>query len=90
MLIEYYVLLTTESPHGGILFDIWNITVPSMVPKIQMEIVFDKISAKLTLVSSIAFQGIGIQDLLNNTYSVPFIFIFTIDSYPEWVSLYTF
>ena len=57
--------------------------VPSMVHKIEMETVFDKISAKLTIVSNIPHQRIGIQDMLNNTYSVPLIFICEIDFYAE-------
>ena len=48
-----------------------------------METVFDKISAKLTFVSNIPFQRIGIQEMLNNTYSVPLIYLFLIDSYAE-------
>ena len=64
--------------------------VPSMVYKIQMETVSDKISAKLAFVSNIPYQRIGIQDMLNNTYSVTLIFICGIDFYAEKVSLYTY
>ena len=43
--------------------------VPSMVQKLQMETVFDKILPKLTFISDIPSKGIGIQVMLNNTYS---------------------
>ena len=54
-----------------------------MVYKIQMETVADEISAKLAFVSNISYQRIGIQDMLNNAYSVPLIFICGIDFYAE-------
>ena len=57
--------------------------VPSMVQKIQMETVSDKISAKLAFVSNIPYQRIGIQDRLNNAYAVPLIFICGINFYAE-------
>ena len=61
-----------------------------MVHKIQIETVFDKISGKKTFVSNITYQRIGIKDMLNNTYSVPLIFICRIDFDAETVSLYPY
>ena len=40
--------------------------IPSMVYKIQMEIVSEKFSAKMTFVSNIPYQRTGIKDMLNN------------------------
>ena len=68
---------------GGILFDIWNIIIPSMAHKILKETVFDKISAKLSFVYNIPYQGIGIHYMLTNTLSVRLIYILKFDFYGE-------
>ena len=77
--MEYNIPLTTKSPHGDILFDVRNIMVPSMVHKILNETVFDKVSAKLAFLSIITYQRIGIQEMLNNSYSVQLILNCRID-----------
>ena len=57
--------------------------VPSMAHKLQMETVFDKISAKLTFIFNIPYKGIGIHVMLNRTYSAPILFIRGIDVHAE-------
>ena len=50
------------------MFDISNIMVPSMVHKIQMETVFDKIFANLNFVSDILLYRNGIYQMLSKKY----------------------
>ena len=57
--------------------------VPSMVHKIEMETVFDKISAKLNLCIKHPNQRTGIQVMVINAYSAPLIFICGIDFYAK-------
>ena len=54
-----------------------------MVHKIEMETVFDKISAKLNLCIQHPNQRTGIQVMVINAYSAPLIFICGIDFYAK-------
>ena len=54
-----------------------------MAHKILKETVFDKISAKLSFVYNIPYQGIGIHYMLTNKLSVRLIYILKFDFYGE-------